>query len=565
MKPVLTFLLLTIVHICSAQKIMIPYRSGQLFGLSDEQGKMILSPQYEWLQWMQGSWFLSSKQIAVRDSVEASSGKFFVRNITVTQTGLIHNGEEILKEEPFDYYEIVAQKCIVAVFKGTGKPLTGEQFKKYGQQRKSFSLFNLEGKNLYPESFKRIENVDTAGVSSKDKKAARYLLFVAMHFDNSYSMFVFDTDQQKISDWLVKNALKIASDVKQPSGKTLPFIVTDKQGMRSAKILDYSTGKFILHSGGTLNPPPEKEKRIERVEISEVDAGVYAEVAAPNMIDEKGSGKAPEFIPYHILIKDTLYYLKNHDKKYPVRLSKGGTVILTVPRGMTQYQPVIVKNENRFYIVKEDKPGAVAYDSLVYFGTDFLAWKTINGQTKAGLINANDSVLVPLQYDSIYAGIKLFNLKDKNPAGKPNYQIVLREADSKYDYGNTYPYKRTPTNTLTVFKGGKCGVITIKGDTIIPIRYDLIAQNDLAHSKPKVDDFLLLKQNGFYGIASLKYSSEQKRQELSFIAAPAFEYIPAFYYPDYFGVKGYKLIGLYNEQMEFKGYASEKGMPFYKD
>lgn len=567
MKPTFTLLLFIVTSASTAQKMLIPYRSGNLVGLVDENGKIIVTPQFDHVYWMQDDWFRTDKKVELKDTLEAQ-GKSFPRNIQAKMSGLIHNNNIILKDEPFGRYEIVAKKCIVAEFEGRGETLTKEQYKKYGNQRKLYGLFNLKGENLYTENFKRIQKVDTAGISSKDKNTARYILFVAVHFDDKYSMFVFDTDQQKISDWLIKDAFKIQGDRKRISDKQISFTVTDKNTVRSTQVLDYSGGKFVLTSTSSApsNPAITKKDLIEQVEVVEVSTDSYGDVPVPPMDrDNPPVREKPRFNPYHILIKDTLFYLTSYENKHPLKLPAGGKIILTEPRGVTQYQPVIVKTENRFYIVQEDKLSTADYDSLIYFGKYFLAWQKINGQTKAGVINADGSAVIPMEYDSIYADIKYFNLEDMSPARKSNYRIVLTEADSKYDQTKQYPYKRSLSNFLTVFKNGKCGVINIKGETIVPIQYEMIAKNNLQHSKPREDEFILLRQNNKYGIATFKYNTEKKRSELSFIVVPTFEYIPGFFYPDYYGVKDYKLIGLYNEQMEFKGYASEAGKLFYKD
>lgn len=565
MKPTFTFLLFIVTISVTAQKMLVPYRSGNLFGLSDENGRIIVTPQYDYVQWMQAGWFRTGKTIDVKDTLETTPGKFVIRNTKAKLSGLINNGDIILQDEPFSAYEIVAKKCIVAEFESRVENLTKEQYKKYGNQRKLHSLFNLKGENLYPENFRRIQKVDTAGVSSRDKKTGRYILFVATHFDNSYSMFVFDADQQKISDWLVKDAFKIEGNRNRISETQIAFTITDKHAERSTQVLDYSSGKFILTSN--TKPVPPKKELIEKVEMVEVGPGDHDLVAVPPPpSDESKTGRVvPKFSPYHILIKDTLFYRTGHQEKQPVQLPAGGKIILTGPKGVTQYQPVIVKADNRFYIVQEDKLSNAAYDSLIYFGKYFLAWQKINGQTKAGVINADGSIVIPMEYDSLYADIKYFNLEDMNPAGKSDYKIVLSEADSKYDYSKPYPYKRSLSNFLTVFKNGRCGVISIKGDIAIPVQYELIAKNNLQHSKPREDEFIILKQHNKYGLATFKYNNEKKRLELSVIVTPTYNYIPGFFYPGYYGVKDYKLIGLYDEQMNFKGYASETGKLFYQD
>jgi len=130
MKPVLTILLSLFTLTCFSQKIFVPYRSGKLFGLSDGNAKIIVEPQYDNVHWMQGTWFETSKKIELKDTIETSPGRFFIRNSKTTLTGLINNGSIILAEEPFEDYEIVARKFIVGMYERRLEELTKAQIKK---------------------------------------------------------------------------------------------------------------------------------------------------------------------------------------------------------------------------------------------------------------------------------------------------------------------------------------------------------------------------------------------------------------------------------------------------
>lgn len=575
MRSLFTSFLLAIAATGFSQPIFIPYRTGNLFGLSNEQGKIIVTPAYDRVTWIQGSWFRTRSQVELKDTLEYAPGKFFIRNDKAKLSGLIYNGKVILKDEPFDDYEIVAHKCIVAVCERRATNFTKEQFKKYAggeERRKFYSLFNLAGKNLYPENFKRIQKIDTTGISSKDKKTARYILFSGIDFDNKYSLFVFDADQQQITEWLLKDATKLQPDRRRMPDRQIIFDITDKNYSQSTQLLDYSGGKFVLKPYSSNKNTSEGQSRgnghgkIEDVEVVELTEGNYMSVEAPPAPDrESGPRPTPKFNAYHQLIKDTLFYVTGHQSRKALALPAGTKIIFKEPRGTNQYQPVMVRFQNKFHILNEETPGAIAYDSLIYFGKYFLAWKNINGRSKAGVINSNDSIVVPFEYDSLYAGIRYFELKDMNPAGKSNYQPVLTEADSKYDYNKKNPYSRSMANFLTVFANGKAGIINLKHEIIIPLAYELIAQNNLQHSRPQVDEFILLKQNGRYGLTHLKYNNTGKQYKMEQTVAPVFSYIPGFYYYNYFGVKDFMLIGLYDDNYEFKGFASEKGVTYFKD
>ena len=574
MKYLLTFLLFAAARQSTAQQLQIPYRKGNLWGLSNADKKIIVTPAYDNIYWMQGGWFETTRKVQLKDTLETAPRRLFIRNTNVKLSGLIHNGQVILSNEPFEDFEIVAGKCIVTKCDRRGEDLTKEQFKKYGDKRRFYSLFNLQGKNLHPENFKRIQKIDTTGVSSKDKKSGRYILFLGTSFTDDRSLFVFDADKQEISEWLIKDAIKLEADrfgSDQQKQKIL-LNVTDKNYNKTTLQIDYSSGKFLLstvtpakintgkYGAGTGESYGSSEPR-----VVEVGPDSRYDVAVPDAPDKVLPSTKPAFNDYHQLIKDTLFYITGTNERNRLSLPATTKILLREPRGMNQYDPVMAKLNGQFYIITTNALSTAAYDSLIYFGQYFIAWQKINGKSRAGVIKADGSSFVEMQYDSIYAGIPFFDFEDKSPGGKSNYQPVLKEADSKYNYEKRNPYVRAFSDRLTVFVNGKCGVISVKGDTIIPIAYQMIAQNNLGHSRPKEDEFILLKQNDRYGITKLQYNREKKTNEMGFTITPKYNYIPGYYYPNYFGIKNYILAGLYDEHFVFKGFADVYGKEYFED
>jgi hypothetical protein len=574
MKFIYLVVLACFSQLCVAQKVLMPYRVDSLFGLSDANGKIIVKPAYDNVSWMTGTWFRTSKKIQLKDTLETAPHKFYILNSKVNLSGLINNGKDVLNNEPFDDYEIIIDKCIVAKYQGRGTDLTKEQYKKYGDKRKLYSIFNLQGKNIYPENFKSIRKMDTAGVS-KDKVGARYILFWVVSFEERHSFLVFDVDKQEVHNWLVKNARNL-----RPEPKAMPhqFLVgiTDSIGNMSTQLLDYSGGEFLLKPTLTV----QKKQRRDYDDVIEVAEGYSGSGNGTGRSDYRGEDvveapredysapkEKPKFNPYHIFVKDSLFYITSLENKTKVKLPEGARVIRLVPYSITQYQPVMVIADNHFYIVKDDQLGTTVYDSLIYFGQNFLAWKKVDGKTKAGVINTKDSVIIPFVYDSLYAGIRYLELIDRTPASQTrHYQVMFTEADSRYSRDRVNPYSRSYNSYVTAYTKDKCGVINLKGDTIIPFNYQMIAKNSMQYSKPREDEFILLKKNGRYGITTLKHHHEKKHDVMSDATIePVFEYIPGFYYSRYYNIKGYKLIGLYDEQNNFMGYANEKGKVFYKE
>ncbi len=564
-----------------AQQVLVPYRKGELYGLSDTKGKMIIAPVYEEITWLQNSWLRTTKIAELKDTLEIRPGYFFRRNTTRRQSGLIHDGKIILSDEPFDDYELVAKKCIVAKADSRPEDLTKAQFKKYGDKRKFYSIFNLQGKNLFPENFKRIQKIDTAGISSKVKGQSRYILFMVLNFKDEKSLFVFDGDRQEISNWLIKDAYKLEMDpaASNQMQKKIVFRSTDKHYDQVAQQIDYASGSFVISklpvtniNGGAYGNRGYgnqgyngEETMAQQREITTKDLGdSYDAVPVPDAIP--APVREPVFQRYYIFAKDSLFYMTGSKAREAIQTPAGTKIILREPRGMTQYDAVMAKSAGRFYIINNGLMGTTAYDSLIYFGEYFIAFQQINGRQKAGVIRADATPFVPMHYDSLYAGIPYFDFENTDPGGRSVYRPKLREADSKYAYEKKNPYSRTFTDRLTVFLNGKAGVVTVKGDTIIPLEYQMIAQNNLGHSRPREDDFIILKKDDRYGLTKLEYNRETKKNEMSKLTiSPRFHFIPGFFYANYYGVKGFKLVGLYDEGFEFKGFADESGKAFFED
>ena len=182
------------------------------------------------------------------------------------------------------------------------------------------------------------------------------------------------------------------------------------------------------------------------------------------------------------------------------------------------------------------------------------------------MISFSDSVIIPFQYDSLYAGIRYAELVDKNPAARdPDYNMVFKEADSKYSRDKVNPYLRTHTNLFTVFINGQCGVVNFKNETVIPFKYQLIAKNSMGHSRPREDEFIVLKSNDRYGLTTLQYDRQKKQEAMTNTIEPIFEYLPGFFYPGYYGIQKFILVGLYSEKNIFMGYATPNGKTFYRE
>jgi WG containing repeat len=563
MKRILVLLCIITGFAARSQQLLIPYKAGDLFGLSNEDGKLIIAPAYDKMEWLSGQWFETGKRIVLKDTLEMTPGRFHIRNETVMLTGLIHQGKTILKDEPYNDYEIILDRCIVAESEMRSRSYTKEQFNRFKNKERFYSLFSTSGTNLYPDNFKRIRKMDTTGTSTLHKKRARYILFWAHHFEGTQSLFVFDMDKQLISDWLLKQVDITNPERPNYTQKVLTFDVRDKNYSTSTKIVDYSSGKFILYT------MPKKDLTGNNNQYGSAGTDKQMEeitMAVPDYSDIPTKEMSPDtFVRYHQLLNDSLFNITGTGSRSFISLPPHSKIVFREEKSTEQYGPLIYRQQQQFGLIENGRAGATLYDSLVYFGQQFLAWQTINGKTRCGVIDAGGKVVIPVVYDSMYAGLRVMDTEDYGKLTSPDYRFVLKEAGSRYQTTRVYPYSRPATDILTVYQNGKCGVIRLTQEIIIPVRYDMIAQNGLNYMRPKESDFIILKSNGRYGITRLKYNRELKRSEMDETIEPVFSMVPCFYLPDYYNRKGQKLIGLFAGAFKFKGYASEKGKEYFTE
>lgn len=557
-----------------AQSIYIPYREGGKFGLCDEKGKVLLSPKFDRLEWKSGQYFISYNDFLIKDTVKNAYGASRVRDEKIVERGLLFRDKVVIENGPYTDFEIIPNKCIVAASSFKTSNLTKQQYENKKAKQSFVSIFSLDGKNIYPENFKRIQKFDTAGTSSKDKSQARYMLFGTLDVNDRYGLFVFDIDKQIISDWLIKDAIKLKVTKPDYLRKNIGFECTNSENVLQQKMVDYSSGQFKIID---LPDKPEQisgnqgmssgKDLVQEVEYNRnsSDLPVPPDYA---IVIEEGEAEpyvAPPFKPFHQNVRDTLFWVTGLKIKEQVKLPEGAKPIYSTPNGFMQYNPVVYKLNNKYGWVMDGKIGEAKYDSIVYFGKNYMMAETIGGKRKYGLFDDQGKVIIPAIYDSMYNGIKWIELDVHANRSTGKYDYVLREADEREMYAqrNMDPYVKRAYDRVTVFQNGKAGVINIKNEWLIPMAYDMIADNSFQYTFPRESNYIILKRDNLYGITQLKNQREFNREPISQTIEPVYPHLPCFVIHNY-QVKGFDLIGLYDSHFEFVGYANNKGLLYFK-
>jgi hypothetical protein len=547
-------------NVAFTQDILIPYKKGNQYGLCNQFGKIKLQPKYDNVKWLTAEYFETENRITLNDTLEVSPYNFHLRkNESVKMRGLIYKGNEIVSNQPYSGYNVYPTKCIIAKCETRFNKLTKEQFRAFNGRDKFVSLFNIYGKNVYTENFKKLELVDTIHLVLKNKEVKKLLLFNCENFRNRFSLFAFDIDKQNITDWVLKDVVKLRKTRGINDRNTISVDYVDSNGYMFTSLIDYTTEKFKLITKVTETVSERKYgnngETNDRPAIE--DYGRMSIVEAPpdgkDYVENPTKYVKPPFRPFYKRVDDSLFYVIDTDKKTYLNTEKE-TFYFSISGAKTQFeQPVIYQKNNRYGLIIKGKFEPNIYDSLFYFGANFLVYvkDDNNNKLKCGVIAANGDIKVPWIYDSIQGQMKEYTY---------GFDKIILSLKKDYSYNYSKPSKNrlitTSAQQMIVYKDGKFGMLSNDNRIIIPIKYDVVAANGLNSLQP---NFIILKNGDKYGVTQLEWNKETKVYDMTNTIEPKFSAIPAYYYNNYYGIKGFKLFALYNETDKLISYANEDG------
>ncbi len=511
-----------------------------------------MPPQYERISWVTGHYFKTTATIPLNDTIETSPRNYYIQNDKITLTGLYYGEKQLLKDEPFSSYEILETKCIIARSDGTKHRFTKEHFEKYGRLPKFFSLFNLNGGNVHPKNFRSLQYIDTTGTHPSHKGFSRYVLFAAEGFENEKGIFVYDAFTQSIKEWLVQGLHKprlINSDERNHS-----FSFTDSEGSGfETHYRVFSDGENFLIER-KLNQEPVRNENDFSDRMGTVTMESDHHVAVPDKeprIDEAELRK--RFHPYYTSINDSLFYVVFTNEKVFIPLPKTHSpIFLRSTSKPIQNMPVIVKSGKNFYLADSSGLQKTAYDSMMYFGSNFLVWKKIRNKPSCGTIDKSGKVIIPLAYDSILPGIYTLNTisaahSDSTLLTFTSYQQPQQRGFEKGSHTISI------SQTLLAYKSGSARLLSPTNEDLLPIKVNLVAENSIHFFRPAKTDFIVIEEKGKYGVV------KRMGKTLNVEMHPALPHIPVFYYDNYYGIPGLRVYALYNKHFEFQGFGLPNG------
>jgi WG containing repeat len=533
MKRTYVIIALLLWQFMFSQQALVPYRVKDKWGLSDTNGKMVVKADYD--------------RIDIGQNY--ANGYFGYRKGNMS--GVIYNKKEIVSGQ-FRDIVMIKNKLILAM---TDNDKVGK-------------LYNLSGKDLYPEGFKNAEILDSLGRSNKYKNSAKYLLFSSESNKNLKSIFIYDVDIQDIIAWPVKDNYTLF--IKNPGYMAKGREAKGKKGPNDGVMVHTFTleGNAINSTSRPLDqsdlsnegylPEPRSNKRYS----VNMDADTFISGAGAGY----GSEEKERSENAYIKVKEGIITLRSADYTNQYKEKNVSKKNITLP-----YDVEWVKEEKFSHIfkqangnkvnvhsvasfkTKQGKYGIVFldtltlkpnYDHLVPFEShshfynrlNFIAGKkdSITGKTKYGIIDIHEKVVIPIAYDSIFL------------EGKEKYRFM------QHNYEKTF----------TVLKDGKYGILDIDGKVVLKATYDLIypaRQDD--NKGPKNDRLTILKKDGKFGLLT----DTGQPNEKTLLVEPVFAIPPGYYIENYQGQKGLMLFGLTDNNGQLYCYARTDGFVYYKE
>lgn len=538
MKQILFFLLFWSLCLQSfGQKYFIPFRDGDKSYLQNENGKKVIDKGYDLLYWDKGAFFVGG---TIQERVNPGTPYGFNTYLS----DIIYRGKVILRELPLDKFSYILDEIIVARNTSFHKP---ELFKPYNiTVAESIILFNTKGKTLLNGPVKHMALLDTTGTSRQQPHAFRYILLLTRDFNDLFSLYVYDADADKIARTVLKDVTILKEHAYPDKRNGVLYFSIQENNKITPKVFHYKDGNFKLSDAAM--PVRQQEEAEEDPyytgNIITGKPGIDGDSYRSPDADPMKPRPAP--IPYLRIQGDSVLrmpdiYNRSGESVLHVKLTPQQRLI---PKLSNEYRTGIIYLENgKFGIINLQGKQPAIYDSLFYFDQ---AVFVVHQNNRKGIIGADGDTLLPVIYDSLAFDIDQIRTRHTGIH-------ITNSSDSKrrnFEFRNT--------GVIKVVKDGKTGLYGRNFKVIFPVEYDFIAQNDIYTLRPKKNiRYILKKGSAYYGLPNYGGDMSGKMGD-------PYEYIPLYYYENYYNIDGLKLIELYDEAYQFKGFISDKGQKYYK-
>lgn len=533
----------------TAQENIFPYREGNLWGLCDENAKVLVAPKYDDLK------------------KDRSKGTTFFEATLGNNSGVYIGSKNVIPVE-FQKLQYVSTNLIIAVKKGVDKKEISYLYNTKGELLINQPLSFLKG---IKGNDKRYDSTFIIGFYIRDLEGKESLVNLDYYNDNKLSYVLKDVFSIELDNKKSKEELAIAY-VKQTATSAVESKYFRVEGSQIILLDAKKDNQYIQENTGVKKKKSGYNEYDNNVVVP--DMGSEMVVEEPRGYSGTGSGsgdgprrgnttrKKPKGTSYYkYVLKDNQIEVEVSNNvtknkktvKFPVKADKIevfktiGVITEDKPDSdsiQTYFNYIIYQKKNKFglayqfpfqksveYDFLEPMKSEKKYDSgsKNYFKVGMLDKKT--KIMKYGVIDINHTFILPAEYDEIKMG-----------------------------------YTITPSFKEQVFlvkKNNLFGLVSEKKEIKLPIEFDSITFNSESPSFLKVkkgnqhsayisyysnSDYVLtlLPMYYPYPVREIKYTISSGKNEISLLEA--IEYI-----------------ALEDENKNFKGYANPNGTLYFKD
>ena len=569
MISLLLFLLIQISSF-SQNKVLVPYRVGDKFGISDLEGKLVYPAEYDNITIKRG------------DPV----GVFYAKK--ENKTTFFYNNKIFIKDSKYNVFQVLENRCVLAKtdleYLNISDFKNETEYKAAKKRTRYISIYNLKGENCYPENFKELHILDTAGHSDINKSLSRYIAFISLNFDEKTSIFIYDCDLQKITEWLIKDyfAFKFTGSNKDFTSQKTEIDKEEKYTLifdgNKFNIKQLDTKSLVgPHQYGSASNSDKSSKKLDRANNPFNDSFDGGIVETVNNSDK----------PQQRIIKSLFKIKEGRIFQYLCEYKKD-TIIkeIKLPYSMDDlkienycyfenqdsnnlinyefHNLIVVKSNNKYGVLISDKIQIQPiYDTIsMILSTNYNDSKTsicflvgiknsVSKNMLFGTIDIHTKTIIPIVYEQI------------------NYnRLEVKDSDEDEKYNKRYKVVKFCTTTYNkewlIKKEGKYGFISPTDSIILKPEYDEITQNGNVYSS-FFSDFKILKKGNLYGVM---YNKDNVLK----IIEPIFPYKPDYLVENYQGVKGKLLFRLVDDTVDpdnfmdkFFCFAEENGHLYFRE
>lgn len=351
-------------------QVLVPYRIGNKFGLSDDKGKIVVAPAYDEIEYLEGKYFQCTNLNTSKDTIRYYSGEVRVEEREHPTFTLFYKSKLVIAKAPFKHF-LIYDYCLVS----SDNPYHPEDC----------VLYNLKGEQLLKEPVRALGINDSRDFGPIVRASTKLTLISVFERDRRqrlYSIAIFNNEKQQITSWLLRRVTDLKADEFDRSNTRVLLAYSDETGFHE-KYLRFSNGRFELVDKSKLpqqNTTTDRGDDLGNVPV-EVEPGMNA-LPEPPMESKAAQAAERDFATY-TLSHDSLFNATLHSKAYVALPADAKPIFIYSPTSI-QVVPVIFKQQQKFGLVMKGVPGEAKYDSLAYLGDNYLAAITVNGALKLG-------------------------------------------------------------------------------------------------------------------------------------------------------------------------------------